>query len=92
MSGEHWKHVWLCSEILGVVDIGKPFACQHFILFIKGRFVSCNWLVFRNSYILELGAGATGIPGIVAAKCGAKKVVLTDHPEKAKVFFEHSSV
>lgn len=51
---------------------------------ILGRFVSSNWQVFRNSYILELGAGATGIPGIVAAKSGAKKVILTDHPDRVK--------
>ncbi|KAI0284818.1 hypothetical protein BC826DRAFT_1093685 [Russula brevipes] len=34
--------------------------------------------------VLELGAGG-GLPGIVAAKCGARKVVLTDYPDQALV-------
>ncbi|KAH9953713.1 putative methyltransferase-domain-containing protein, partial [Russula dissimulans] len=32
--------------------------------------------------VLELGAGG-GLPGLVAAKCGARKVVLTDYPDQA---------
>jgi len=32
--------------------------------------------------VLELGAGG-GLPGLVTAKCGARKVVLTDYPDKA---------
>jgi len=34
--------------------------------------------------VLELGAGG-GLPGLVAAKCGAQKVVLTDYPDQALV-------
>jgi len=34
--------------------------------------------------VLELGAGG-GPPGIVAAKCGARKVVLTHYPDRALV-------
>ncbi|KAI9507651.1 nicotinamide N-methyltransferase [Russula earlei] len=32
--------------------------------------------------VLELGAGG-GLPGLVASKCGARKVVLTDYPDQA---------
>ncbi|OZC06606.1 hypothetical protein X798_06406 [Onchocerca flexuosa] len=36
--------------------------------------------------VLELGAGCTGIPGLVAAKCGAELVIFTDHPENEEAF------
>ena len=53
----------------------------------SGEFVSSNWLAIRYACVLELGAGATGIPGIVALKCGAKHVTFTDHPNNIKVLY-----
>ncbi|VDK50915.1 unnamed protein product, partial [Anisakis simplex] len=44
------------------------------------NFISANHPLFHDATILELGAGATGIPGIVASKCGAKFVIFSDHP------------
>ncbi|KAI0049706.1 hypothetical protein FA95DRAFT_1581604 [Auriscalpium vulgare] len=40
--------------------------------------------VYRDGHVLELGAGG-GLPGIVAAKNGAQKVVLTDYPDAALI-------
>ncbi|KAF8737665.1 hypothetical protein AX14_012539 [Amanita brunnescens Koide BX004] len=39
-----------------------------------------NPLLYRHQSVLELGAGG-GLPGIVTAKNGARKVVLTDYPD-----------
>ncbi|KAJ7890664.1 nicotinamide N-methyltransferase [Mycena olivaceomarginata] len=36
--------------------------------------------LYRDGYVLELGAGG-GLPGLVAAKNGAKHVLLTDYPD-----------
>ncbi|KAH9939183.1 nicotinamide N-methyltransferase [Amylocystis lapponica] len=36
--------------------------------------------LYRNGAVLELGAGG-GLPGIVCAKNGARRVVLTDYPD-----------
>uniref|UniRef100_F1KYW5 N-acetyl-D-glucosamine kinase n=1 Tax=Ascaris suum TaxID=6253 RepID=F1KYW5_ASCSU len=47
---------------------------------VLGEFVNSNASLFRNTTVVELGAGATGIPGIVASKCGAELVILTEHP------------
>uniref|UniRef100_A0A0R3RVZ6 Methyltransferase-like protein 23 n=1 Tax=Elaeophora elaphi TaxID=1147741 RepID=A0A0R3RVZ6_9BILA len=51
-----------------------------------GDYISANRYLFEGQIILELGAGCTGIPGIVAAKCGAKLVIFTDHPESEEAF------
>ncbi|KAA1476426.1 hypothetical protein DENSPDRAFT_843387 [Dentipellis sp. KUC8613] len=40
--------------------------------------------LYSDRTVLELGAGG-GLPGIVAAKNGARKVVLTDYPDAALV-------
>ncbi|KAM5530622.1 hypothetical protein V8D89_004424 [Ganoderma adspersum] len=40
--------------------------------------------LYRDRTILELGAGS-GLPSIVAAKNGAKKVVITDYPDRPLV-------
>ncbi|KAI0353398.1 hypothetical protein OH77DRAFT_1458476 [Trametes cingulata] len=40
--------------------------------------------IYRNRTVLELGAGGA-LPGLVAAKNGAKEVVLTDYPDAALV-------
>lgn len=50
-----------------------------------GDYISANHHLFEGQVILELGAGCTGIPGLVAAKCGAKLVIFTDHPESEEV-------
>ncbi|VDM11391.1 unnamed protein product [Wuchereria bancrofti] len=42
--------------------------------------------MFEGCTVLELGAGCTGIPGLAAAKCGAKLVIFTDHPESEEAF------
>lgn len=47
---------------------------------VLGEFVAANGGFFKDSTVLELGAGGTGIPGLVALKSGAKQVVFTDHP------------
>ncbi|KAJ7281807.1 putative methyltransferase-domain-containing protein [Mycena rebaudengoi] len=39
-----------------------------------------NQNLYTNGFVLELGAGG-GLPGIVAAKNGAKHVLLTDYPD-----------
>ncbi|KAJ6621369.1 putative methyltransferase-domain-containing protein [Mycena sp. CBHHK59/15] len=39
-----------------------------------------NQELYSNRFVLELGAGG-GLPGIIAAKNGAKHVVLTDYPD-----------
>ncbi|VBB29264.1 unnamed protein product, partial [Acanthocheilonema viteae] len=53
---------------------------------VLGDYVSANHHLFEGRVILELGAGCTGIPGLVAAKCGAKLVIFTDHPESGEAF------
>jgi len=43
-------------------------------------YLDANPQLYRDRSVLELGAGG-GLPGIVAAKNGARKVVLTDYPD-----------
>jgi len=43
-------------------------------------YLDTNPQLYRDRFVLELGAGG-GLPGIVAAKNGARKVVLTDYPD-----------
>ncbi|KAI0269540.1 putative methyltransferase-domain-containing protein [Russula aff. rugulosa BPL654] len=45
-------------------------------------FLQRNSDLYLGRNVLELGAGG-GLPGLVTAKCGARKVVLTDYPDKA---------
>ncbi|VDO13002.1 unnamed protein product [Brugia timori] len=49
-------------------------------------YISAHHYLFEGCTVLELGAGCTGIPGLVAAKCGAKLVIFTDHPESEEAF------
>ena len=55
---------------------------RFFFLFLKYRwnaaralagFLQCNPVLFFGRNVLELGAGG-GLPGLVTAKCGARKV------------------
>ncbi|KIM79254.1 hypothetical protein PILCRDRAFT_823505 [Piloderma croceum F 1598] len=45
------------------------------------RYLDANPQLYRDQSVLELGAGG-GLPGLVAAKNGARKVVLTDYPDR----------
>lgn len=47
--------------------------------------MAANGYVFEGVTALELGAGCSGIPGIIAGKCGASKVILTDRPCNTEV-------
>ncbi|EJF58955.1 hypothetical protein DICSQDRAFT_156488 [Dichomitus squalens LYAD-421 SS1] len=40
--------------------------------------------LYRDRFVLELGAGG-GLPSIVTAKNGARKVVITDYPDQALI-------
>ncbi|CAJ0586969.1 unnamed protein product, partial [Mesorhabditis spiculigera] len=53
---------------------------------VLGQFIAGNSALFRDRHALELGAGATGVCGLVAAKVGAVSVVFTDHPGLAQAF------
>ncbi|KAK6102754.1 putative methyltransferase family protein [Brugia pahangi] len=53
---------------------------------VLGDYISAHHYLFEGCTVLELGAGCTGIPGLVAAKCGAKLVIFTDHPESEEAF------
>uniref|UniRef100_A0A915PNZ0 Methyltransferase domain-containing protein n=1 Tax=Setaria digitata TaxID=48799 RepID=A0A915PNZ0_9BILA len=53
---------------------------------VLGEYLSAHHYLFDGCTVLELGSGCTGIPGLVAAKCGAKLVVFTDHPECDEAF------
>ncbi|VDN84012.1 unnamed protein product [Brugia pahangi] len=53
---------------------------------VVGDYISAHHYLFEGCTVLELGAGCTGIPGLVAAKCGAKLVIFTDHPESEEAF------
>ncbi|CAI4232848.1 unnamed protein product [Auanema sp. JU1783] len=37
--------------------------------------------MLADKVIIELGAGCTGLAGSIAIRCGAKKVIFTDHPK-----------
>lgn len=47
---------------------------------VLGDFLAANGPVLEGATVLELGAGATGIPGLIALKHGAEYVIFTDHP------------
>jgi len=47
-------------------------------------YLDVNPQLYRDRFVLELGAGG-GLPGIVAAKNGAKKVLLTDYPDASLI-------
>ncbi|VDN02659.1 unnamed protein product [Thelazia callipaeda] len=51
-----------------------------------GEYLSAHHYLFKQCTVLELGAGCTGIPGLVASKCGAKLVIFTDHPQNDEAF------
>uniref|UniRef100_A0AAF5RXU2 N-acetyl-D-glucosamine kinase n=2 Tax=Wuchereria bancrofti TaxID=6293 RepID=A0AAF5RXU2_WUCBA len=53
---------------------------------VLGDYISSHHYLFEGCTVLELGAGCTGIPGLAAAKCGAKLVIFTDHPESEEAF------
>ncbi|KAM3719971.1 N-acetyl-D-glucosamine kinase [Dirofilaria immitis] len=53
---------------------------------VLGDYISAHHYLFERCVVLELGAGCTGIPGLVAAKCGADLVIFTDHPESKEAF------
>ena len=44
---------------------------------LPGQFLTIRPGVVKGCRVLELGAGA-GLPGLVAARCGAAEVLLTD--------------
>ncbi|KAH7886748.1 putative methyltransferase-domain-containing protein [Phlebopus sp. FC_14] len=47
-------------------------------------YLDSNPHLIRDKFVLELGAGGA-LPGIIAAKNGARKVVLTDYPDNALI-------
>ncbi|CAB3403719.1 unnamed protein product [Caenorhabditis bovis] len=51
---------------------------------VLAQFICINEHLFKNRNILEIGSGATGICGLTAAKLGANRVWLTDHPKIGK--------
>uniref|UniRef100_A0A8R1DF37 N-acetyl-D-glucosamine kinase n=1 Tax=Caenorhabditis japonica TaxID=281687 RepID=A0A8R1DF37_CAEJA len=48
---------------------------------VFGDFLCSNREKLKDKVVLEIGAGATGVCGLAAAKLGARRVWLTDHPD-----------
>ncbi|PCH45119.1 hypothetical protein WOLCODRAFT_78055 [Wolfiporia cocos MD-104 SS10] len=73
-------HIWARIDIRLVGS--HPLWAHH--LWNASRafatFLDKHQQMYRNGAVLELGAGG-GLPGIVAALNGARKVVLTDYPD-----------
>ncbi|KAI0034804.1 putative methyltransferase-domain-containing protein [Vararia minispora EC-137] len=70
------------SEI-GISLVGNHPLWGHYLWNASRAFASfldSNRLLYVGRTVLELGAGG-GLPGILAAKNGARKVVLTDYPD-----------
>uniref|UniRef100_A0A1I7V0X6 N-acetyl-D-glucosamine kinase n=1 Tax=Caenorhabditis tropicalis TaxID=1561998 RepID=A0A1I7V0X6_9PELO len=47
---------------------------------VFGDFLCTNRETVDGKIVLEIGAGATGVAGLTAAKLGAERVWMTDHP------------
>jgi EEF1A N-terminal glycine/lysine methyltransferase len=47
---------------------------------VLARYLEANKSLYRDKYVLELGAAA-GLPSIICALEGAKKVIVTDYPD-----------
>ncbi|KAH7403339.1 hypothetical protein BKA64DRAFT_776756 [Cadophora sp. MPI-SDFR-AT-0126] len=76
-------HTLLSGRILTVTLVGhNPLWGHH--LWNAGRLISTylekNPSLVQNKTVLELGAGA-GLPSLVCAVLGARKVVVTDYPD-----------
>ncbi|CAP32143.2 Protein CBG13487 [Caenorhabditis briggsae] len=48
---------------------------------VFGEFLCSKREEIAEKVVLEIGAGATGVAGLTAAKLGAEKVWMTDHPD-----------
>ncbi|KAF8901363.1 hypothetical protein CPB84DRAFT_1815211 [Gymnopilus junonius] len=48
-------------------------------------YLDTNQVIYRDRYVLELGAGGA-LPSIVTAKNGARKVVVTDYPDAGYIW------
>lgn len=76
-------HTLLTGEVISLRLVGhNPLWGHH--LWQGGRIIS-RYLendptLFKDKYVLELGAGA-GLPSLVCAILGARKVVVTDYPD-----------
>ena len=51
---------------------------------ILAQFVYHNKSIFEGKAVLELGCGGTGVPGIMASKCGAANVIFTDRSDNER--------
>ncbi|VDN60796.1 unnamed protein product [Dracunculus medinensis] len=51
---------------------------------VLGSYLNTRNIKLEEKIVIELGAGATGIPGIIALKCSAKKVIFVEHPQNSQ--------
>lgn len=63
--------------------IGSPVCCAISSKSCVYPIIATAFPLSMNHRVFQLGAG-TALPGLVAAKIGAKSVLLTDHAEKLK--------
>ncbi len=65
------------------VDPAVPYAMNLWPCApILAQFLRCNRQELCAKTVLELGAGATALPGITAAKSGASHVIFTDQSDR----------
>ena len=73
-DGSRFLASWLASG----VDLGMPEAAAE--VPSEGTLYSAHPLHLKH--VLELGSGVSGLPSLVAAACGAARVIATDLPEE----------
>ncbi|KAJ7449599.1 putative methyltransferase-domain-containing protein [Mycena latifolia] len=82
LVGSHplWGHHLCANALQQPLAVQLKFSPRWNAARAFASYLDHNQELYSDRFVLELGAGG-GLPGLVAAKNGAKHVVLTDYPD-----------